>query len=464
MSARAGRDSHGPGRRVLVAQGADPLRPRSEAAAGPLAFTFGSWFTWTAVGIAFPLLGVLLIAAAGRLADGVYESRPAFAATHVATLAWATMTIVGAGAQMAPVLLGARVRGERALPWLYLLYATGVAAVAGGLGAGRFSVAAAGGAGVIAAAVWLVGLLAATAVSAGAKRALLSPHIPAALACFLLVVLWGTMLAADFRWVFWPAVLVAHRGLVVHLALGLGGWFGLMIVGVFYRLVPLIHGARVASRRRGAAILFLALAAIAGVPASFAAGTAWMLRGSACLTAVALLLFAGEVVHVLAHRRIRAPDLNVVHWRAVAAYSVVLAAVAAGWGAGVLGTDPPERLGEVTVTLYLLGWVTQAVIGQLYKITPFLMWYYRATIPDVLAIPRQPAPYDPPLGRLVLWLTNAGVAVLAAGIWTGVAAAAQGGAVLFAGGAFVLAYMLAYRWVPGVLQKALVFEWRWRIS
>jgi hypothetical protein len=102
-------------------------------------------------------------------------------------------------------------------------------------------------------------------------------------------------------------------------------------------------------------------------------------------------------------------------------------------------------------------------IAELREVTPFLMWYYRATIPDVLAIPRQPAPYNPRPGRVVLWLSNAGTVGLAGGMWTGKPAGAEGGAVLFAAGAFVLAYMLAYR-VPPALTGALTFEWRWRIS
>lgn len=440
--------------------------PASEGAAagGPLAFTFGTWFTWTAVGIVFPALGLTLLAAAGPLAQGAYESAPAFAATHLATLAWGTLTILGAAAQMAPVLLGARVRGERTIPWLYLAFAASTAAVLAGLAGGRYDMAAAGGAGVTIAAWWFIAVLAATAVSAGPKRAVLSPHIPAALVCFALVSLWGTVLAANLRWVFWPGVLVAHRGLVVHMTLGLGGWFGFMVVGVFYRLVPLVHGARVARAGRGAAILLLGVLAIVSALAGVASSTAWLLRGSALLGAAALVLFAAEVVHVLAYRRNRAPDLNVAHWYAVAAYSMILAAIGAGWAAGLVRTDPPDRLGEVTVTFFVLGWVTQAIIGQLYKITPFLMWYYRATIPDVLAIPRQPAPYNPRPGRLVCWLSNLGVVGMAGGIWVGAPAPAQAGAVLLAAGAFVLAYMLAYRWVPPAVTKTLVFEWRGRIS
>lgn len=434
------------------------------AAPGPLAFTFGTWFTWTAVGIVFPALGLTLIAAAGPLAQGAYESSSAFAATHLATLAWGTLTILGAAAQMAPVLLGARIRGEHTIPWLYLLFAASTAAVLAGLAGGRYDVAAAGGAGVHLAAWWFVALLLSTAISAGAKRAVLSPHIPAALLCFVLVSLWGTVLAANLRWVFWPGLLIARRGLVVHMALGLGGWFGLMVVGVFYRLVPLVHGARVADARRGAAILVLGIVAVTLAIAGVATSAAWVSHAAALAAAAALALFPREIAHVLAHRRNRAPDLNVAHWYVVGAYSAVLAAIAAGWATGLLHTDPADRLGEVTVTLFLLGWATQAIIAQLYKITPFLMWYYRATIPDVLAIPRQPAPYNPRPGRAVLWLSNFGVLGMACGIWAGAPSVADAGAVLLAASAFLLAYMLAYRWVPSAATKRLVFEWRWRIS
>ena len=429
-----------------------------------MAFTFGTWFAWTAVGVAFPTLGVLLVWDAGLLVRSAYESWPVFAATHLATLGWVTLTIMGAAAQMGPALLGARVRGERTVPWLYGVFALSVAVVVMGFARSSLESVAAGGAGVTLASWWFLALVGATLRSSRPKPAVVSPHIPVALSCFALVLVWGTLLAANLRWDFWPALLISHRGLVVHLTLGLGGWFGLMVVGTFYRLVPLVHGARVADPRRGRLILVLGVLAILGVLTGIAGNMPTILRAAAVLAAAGLALFSWEVLHVLAHRRNLAPDLNVSHWQAVTVYSVVLAGIAAGWGLGGLRTDPPDRLGEAVVVLFLLGWVTQALIGQLYKITPFLMWHYRATIPDVLTIARQPAPYNPPLGRLVLWLSNVGVISLSAGIWVGVGWVAQAGAVLVAVAAWVLAYLLAYRWIPPVVTGTLPFEWRWRIS
>ena len=430
---------------------------------GPLAFTFGQWFTWTATGIALPALGLSLPAIAVPLAAGTYESLPVFAATHVATLGWASMTIMGAAMQMAPALLGGRVKGERTIPGQYAVFTASMLTMIVGFTRGEFAMVAVGGVGASIASWWFLVLMISTILSAGPRRSIVSPHIPAAFLCFVLVLLWGTTLAADLRWGFWPPLLLGHRGLVVHLALGLGGWLGLMVVGTFYRLVPLVHGARVADPRRGWAVLICALLAIASIVAGVFVGSTSLFRAAALLAAAALVLFSAEVLHVLAHRRSRAPDLNVAHWYAVAASSAVLAGAAVAWNLARLRGDP-GRFAEGVIVLFLLGWVGQAILGQLYKVTPFLMWYYRATIPDMRAIPRQPAPYSPRPGRVALVLSNAGVICLACGIWIGATGLTVAGALLWAAAALIVAYMLAYRWIPPALSGTLVFEWRWRIS
>ena len=431
---------------------------------GPLAFTFGSWFTWTAIGLAFPLLGIVLVVVAPLLPRGAWDAPSVFAAVHIATLGWGTMVIVGAAAQMAPALLGARIRGERTVPWQYGLFTLSVCLMTIGFLRSNFMLVAVGGSGVNLASWWFVGLVIATVTAAGRRPVPVPPHIPVALACLVLVLLWGTMLALNLRWGFWPGLLIAHRGLVVHLALGLGGWLGLMVVGTFYRVVPLMHGARVVHAGRGWIILLLAGSATLGTLAGVAWGIGWLFRLAAICSAAAFLCFSWEIVHVLHYRRNRAPDLNVSHWYAVAAYSVMLAGAGLAWGTAWRPPGDSDRLGACVVVLFLLGWVTQAIIGQLYKVTPFLMWYHRATMPNVSGISRRPDLYNPFPGRVVWWLSNAGVVGVAWGLWAGAVVLTQAGAVLFAAAAWVLAYMLAYRWIPPVASNALAFQWRWRIS
>jgi hypothetical protein len=92
------------------------------------------------------------------------------------------------------------------------------------------------------------------------------------------------------------------------------------------------------------------------------------------------------------------------------------------------------------------------------------MWYCRAAIPDVLAIPREPALYNPRPGRVALMLSNAGAACLVGATWTGVPAVAVGGAVPWAAAALIVAYRLADRWIPIAVSRSLVLEWRSRSS
>ncbi len=59
---------------------------------------------------------------------------------------------------------------------------------------------------------------------------------------------------------------------------------------------------------------------------------------------------------------------------------------------------PGDRLrwGIAGVTFFLLGWMTLAVTGQAYKVTPFLMWYYRFHLGlPAIEVPRLAAPYWP---------------------------------------------------------------------
>jgi hypothetical protein len=237
-----------------------------------------------------------------------------------------------------------------------------------------------------------------------------------------------------------------------------------MIVGKFYRVVPLFHGARVADARRGWCILALGVGAVVTVLLGVARESVLPFRAAAFFAAAALLLFGWEVMHVLSHRRSRAPDLNVSHWYVVAAYSAALACAAFAWGGGWIRNTRAERLGECVATAFLLGWVTQAIIGQLYKVTPFLMWYYRATVRDMHAIARLPDLYRPVLGRVVLWLSNMGVLALVAGVWSGAWFPAELGAILVAAAALTLAYMLAYRWIVPAASGRLAFQWRRRVS
>ncbi len=469
---------------VAPAAGAHGSTSPQQAPGGPLVLTVPEAFVWAALSLGLPAVAALLIQAAPRLASGLATTAPVFALTHAATLGWGSLTAMGAAYQMSQTLLGRRLGGERWIGWQLGAFALGSALLVGGFHRSDWRLLASGGT-LVTASAWLFFVLIwrtarqlrrerlAATPPADLPDAALRRRAPGgrdtaryvhglamavATTCFALVTAWGLLLAFSLRYPFWPGLHVQYRGLIVHAALGLVGWFGLLVVGVSYRLVPLVHGVREASERRGLAVVGLLVAALAAAVTGALASALWLVRLGAALLLPALTLYAVEVHHLLSRRRRRTPDLNVDHWWAVLAYGFALGLLAMAWA---LGWPLPRQAAAAAGVLALGGWVTQAILGQLYKVTPFLMWHYRAFIPDVLAIANLPRLYAPRAGRFGLWATNLGTALVATGIWLRAPAPAVIGAWAFAAGSVAVSWLLGYSWIPAVLLGRLRLGIRW---
>ena len=434
---------------------------------GPLAMTAAEAAMWWAVAVAMPVTAVLLVLAAPRLAAVRFLTAPVFALTHAITLGLGSTMIMGAAYQMSGALLGVRLWAQPWIPWQLGGFVLGTSALVGGFWTSRLEWLVAGGV-VVTTAAWSFGLIMARTGAALRRRwaggrprgGVHGLAVAVSALSFALVTTWGLVLALGFRFPLWPSLYVDERGLLVHMALGLGGWFALMVVGVSYRLVPIVHGVRIADERRGMLIVSLLVSSVVLQATGSLVAAAWPLRASVVAASLAGPLYVWELVHLLRRRRRKSPDLNVDHWWALCAVTLALSATGLAWAAGLIGTRPPERLGLAAGATFLLGFVVQAILGQLYKVTPFLMWYYRATVPDVLQIPQLPTLYAPPAGRAAFWLTNGGLALLVAGILSGATWAAQAGAWLYGAGLVTVAALLGYGWLPAVLTRRVPFRWR----
>ncbi len=101
------------------------------------------------------------------------------------------------------------------------------------------------------------------------------------------------------------------------------------------------------------------------------------------------------------------------------------------------------------MTLFLTGWVTLAITGQAYKVTPFLMWYYRFALGmPAYDVPRLEAPYWPRGSLPSLVLLGFAGPLMSLGILTGRRAVSAAGGIAFFLGSCVFAYLLGYSWLP----------------
>lgn len=315
----------------------------------------------------------LVLAAAAALAAGptLYTSRwnpETLAVTHLLTLGFLGMTMIGALLQMLPVVLGVRVRAVHAVAWAGLL----------GIGAGTLALAAGlafgGTAWLLSAALLLaVGLapfLAAmlmgvtdsgvsSVVAWPMRQAWLSLLITAALGLWLVLGLTGQIAAPDVAMV-----------TDIHLAWGLGGWVLILVTGVSYQVVPMLQLTPAypqAAVRWLTGSMLLGLIVFAALRLT-SASSGWRDTVSLLFSSASALTFALLTLWLQNRRRRKVGDATLYFWR--------LGMICLAVFALALPFVREERMQIMLAVLFLLGFAASVVSGMLYKIVPFLAWFH----------------------------------------------------------------------------------------
>lgn len=398
--------------------------------------------------LAFPIVAAFVAAASPRLGALQHRTPAVLAANHLVTLGWGTMIALGALHQLLPAAAGVRHEPGRLVAVQFVVHLTGVILLAAGFWYQTAAVYVTGGIAVV------LSVLASAATALWVLRRRrrwdeILLFISAALVCLVLVVLWGLTLAVNLRYTFWPALL-RPMGLTVHLTLGLLGWFGFLITGVSYYLLQRFTTRRTLAGSRPKLVFGLLAAAIGSLLAG-AFTSPLLVRAGLAASGAAGLVYVQDVRRFVGAWS-RARDITRLHWRLLIVETFVLSVGLIAYAAGIL-PGPAGRWAVAGVTLFLTGWVTLAITGQAYKVTPFLMWYYRFALGmPAYDVPRLDAPYWP-RGALpaVLFMALAGP-LMSAGILAGApAVSAAGGAALFLGSC-VFSYLLGYSWLPRLLR------------
>ncbi|MCA9783903.1 MAG: hypothetical protein KC518_09990 [Candidatus Cloacimonetes bacterium] len=324
-----------------------------------------------------PLFGMLCAGWLLVSGPGIWVSRwhPALlGATHLLVLGFLLMVMVGALAQVVPVIAMRSLPAARTLlPWVHILLCLGTLLLAASLGLPR--------------PLWLpwalASLLPALSVFAGMLLwALLgksSGEIAASLTrlsglALVVTILLGAWLALGTRW---PGRFAIGRWLTdVHASWGLLGAAGLLVIAVGSQVIPMFHVTpafpKAGLRAMAAWLLAGLLLALLGVSRTGGNHGLWAVTPWVSLAGV--VLFAVLVQLLLAKRKRKVPDATVNAWR-LAAGGLLLGAVILplsvftpqwGWPAG----------STLAAQFLLLGSLWTIVVGMLLKIVPFLAWLH----------------------------------------------------------------------------------------
>jgi hypothetical protein len=161
-----------------------------------------------------------------------------------------------------------------------------------------------------------------------------------------------------------------------HAAFGLVGWMTLTALGVSYRLFTMFMLAPEGDGTTGRWTFYAAAAALVTLVIALCATVgdlspqAYLPGVAVCLGAVAVGLYARDVLRIYQTRRRKVLELNTSASLIALGFLPVslILLVAANF------VDDPSRLAAPAVYLFAMGWLSGLGLGQLYKIIPFLTW------------------------------------------------------------------------------------------
>ncbi len=160
-----------------------------------------------------------------------------------------------------------------------------------------------------------------------------------------------------------------------HAHLGAIGCFTMLIVGVSYKLIPMFTLSEVQSKRRAAWSVGLLNLGLAGSFVTILLRSPWKVAFAIVIVS-ALVIYGIELAAILRARKRRTLDWGIKYFlTAVLLFGPLSAlAVVLSWPGLPLNAFTGQ-LENLYGFLGLIGVISFAIIGMLYKIIPFLVWF-----------------------------------------------------------------------------------------
>jgi hypothetical protein len=317
---------------------------------------------------------------------GHYYHPRVLALTHLVTLGWITMSILGASYQLIPIVLERPLWSERLARWQLGVLLIGVTGMIAHFWIGTWP--------ALAGAAALVGLGAGMHVAnvvlslrdfdrwTFTARLVVLGHVGLSL-----TVVFGFALALNHLWPFLPGAFFPTLHAHIHLALA--WWIAPMLMGVSARVYPMFLLAPEPSGWPGRIQLWGLAVGAPVLVTGLVAAPGLIAPGAAALAAAA----AGHVVWVISMARGRKrPGLDWgLRFVLTAAGFLPLGTVLGLALAFDLLSGP--RVALAYAVLILGGWASLSIVGMMLKIVPFLVWYRvyspqvgRAQVPTLAAL------------------------------------------------------------------------------
>jgi hypothetical protein len=304
-----------------------------------------------------------------------YHSRM-LGVVHLVTLGWITTSILGALYVVGPIALRTRIGAGRLDYAAALLVAVGVVGMVA-----HFWIEEYGGM------AWSGGTVGVGIITVGARMAgplrrapiplAIRLHIALAFANVTVAAVMGVLLGINKVHPILSGF-VLHN-VFAHAQLAAVGWAAMMVVGIGYRLLPMVLPAEMPRAGRLWVSAILLQSGITGVFVTLllGAGLTWLF---ASLVVAGFGAFLREVSWMIRHRRpkppaLPSPDPAVLH-AAAAVSSLAIACILGLWLAVAAPSTWMLRAATAYGVLGLVGFLAQMIVAMERRLLPLFAWYY----------------------------------------------------------------------------------------
>jgi len=323
--------------------------------------------------IDFVILNLLLILNYKDIA-GFYFQPKILAITHMLTLGWISMTIFGAMFQLVPVVLEVKLFSEKLAEIQFWIFTIGVIGLVTGFWNFNLSMHLNGSALLINIAVFIFAINMIGTFINVKKWNITGWYLIAALIYLIITALAGLLLTYNL----WhPYISINHlEYLKLHAEVAVIGWVTLVVMGVSYKLIPMFTLSHGYSMRSSKWAFWLVNVGLIGINIFF------HLKNSAIFIVISVLFISAGIafylfqVYLIYKNRLRKKgDIGIKY--SIFSFFVLGFVTVFGLVFSITDLSAIPNIYLIFGYLVFFGYLSMLIVGQMYKIVPFLAWYHK---------------------------------------------------------------------------------------
>lgn len=320
-----------------------------------------------------PLFGIvagILILYTGKYLFADRWLMELIAFTHIFTLGWLSMVMMGAFYQMIPVMIGGTVPYIKLARGVHALFLLGSLSLIGGLYFGLDK--------LMVSAMILISL-SVTCFIAQMLTALFRvradrPTVTAmriSILSFLATLLFGIYLAGVYA-ALWSFEMDKSLITSSHITVALLGWVGALIMGVSFHVIPMFFMSDNFPPKHALYITRALIVSLILVPVAFLTDHTTLAFWAGLPSLLALIYFGIKIASLIKNRKRKRADYALNFW-GVSIASLLTSLIVFSFGYFLnYGSIP-----IIFALLFIIGFGIFTTNGMLYKILPFLVWFHR---------------------------------------------------------------------------------------